>query len=153
MIINNKNFGAERSCTNAFLQCTGDAVVILASDLQDPPELIAEFVKYWQLGYKLVLGQKNSVQDKWLIKNFRKMYYSIMSCLAENGHIKDVTGFCLYDKEVMDLLRWIDDPLPYTRGIICDFGYEVKLVKYDKAERKSGKSSYNFYRYFDTALW
>lgn len=153
VIINNRNFGSERSCTNAFLQCYGDAVIIIAADLQDPPELILEFIQHWEDGYKLVLGQKRTTKDTVIIKKSRELYYKIMGKLSENGHIPNVTGFGLYDKTVMDMLRWLDDPLPYTRGIICDLGYSYYLVQYDKNDRQHGKSSFNYYRYIDTAIW
>ena len=146
VIVNNRNFGVERSSTNAFLQCYGDAAIIIASDLQDPPELIPEFIRHWEAGYKLVLGKKQSTEEKYLIKNARKLYYALLEKISDNGHIKNVTGYGLYDKSVMDMLRWLDDPLPYTRGIICYLGYSYKLVEYGKNERKTGKSSYNYYR-------
>lgn len=153
VILNNRNYGVERSCTNAFMLCTGDAVIQIACDLQDPPELIPKFLHYWEQGYELVLGQKQTTRDKFLTKTCRNIYYKVMSHLSENGHVPNVTGYGLYDKKVMDMLRWMSDPLPYTRGIICDLGYKMKLVPYDKTNRKSGKSSYNMSRYIDTAVW
>ena len=153
VIFNTRNFGVDRSCTNAFLQCQGDAVIQVAADLQDPPELITTFIQYWESGYKVVLGQKRSTKDSLFIGICRKVYYCMMDHLADNGHLSSVTGFGLYDKKVMDILRWMEDPLPYTRGIICDLGMDIKLVPYDKLERKGGKSSYSFMAYLKTAIW
>ena len=153
VLLNARNFGVERSCTNAFLQCSGDAVIQIASDFQDPPEMILEFIHYWEQGFKIVLGQKCSTKDSWIIGTCRKIYYRMMNYLADNGHINNVTGFGLYDKDVMDILRWMEDPLPYTRGIICDLGIEIKLIPYNKLQRQKGKSSYNIKTYLDTAIW
>lgn len=153
VILNTRNFGADRSCTNAFLQCMGDAVIQIAADLQDPPEMIKTFIQYWEDGYKIVLGQKRSTKDSFLIGLCRKAYYAIVCHLTDNVHLRNVTGFGLYDKKVMDILRWMEDPQPYTRGIIADIGMDIKLVAYDKAERKGGKSSYNFWSYVECAIW
>lgn len=153
VILNARNFGVERSCTNAFLECKGDAVIQIAADMQDPPEMIREFIHYWEGGYKIVLGQKQSSKDNWLIGTCRKLFYTLMSHLSDNCHLKNITGFGLYDKAVMDILRWMEDPLPYTRGIICDLGIDIKLIPYNKQERHGGHSSYSFASYLSMVIW
>jgi glycosyltransferase involved in cell wall biosynthesis len=152
VILNVRNFGPGRSGGYALLQAKGDAVIGLASDLQDPPELIPKFLELWEKGYKVVFGQKNASAENGIMFSIRKLYYRIIKKISHGDQLENVTGFGLYDKSVVDMLRWIDDPNPYFRGTIVELGYDVGLVQYVQPRRKRGKSSYNLFSYIDTAI-
>lgn len=152
VILNARNFGPNRSGTYGMLQGTGDAVICIVCDLQDPPEMIPAFLQKWEEGYKVVMGQKTQSRESFLMFRIRKLYYKIMNFLSETEQLSNVTGYGLFDKEVIDMIKWMDDPDPYIRGLITQLGYRWCLVEYTQQERKSGKSSYNFSRYFDFAI-
>ena len=152
VILNARNFGPNRSGSYGMLQGTGDALICLVCDLQDPPEMIPTFLQKWEEGYKVVLGQKTKSKENPLMFQVRKLYYKIMEKLSETEHLTNVTGYGLFDKEVLDMIKWMDDPDPYIRGLVTQLGYKWCLVEYTQQERTSGKSSYNFNRYFDFAI-
>lgn len=152
VIINVRNFGPGRSGGYAVLQAMGDAVIGIACDFQDPPELIPRFLELWEKGYKVVLGQKNKSDESKAMFSIRKTYYRIIQVFSEIKQLENVTGFGLYDKCVVDQFRWINDPDPYFRGTVAELGYEVGLVKYIQPRRRSGVSTYNVFRYLDTAI-
>lgn len=152
VIFNVTNFGPNRSGTYGMLQGSGDALICIVCDLQDPPELIPEFLRKWEEGYKVVLGQKTKSRENPVMFQVRKLYYGLMAGLSETEHLANVTGYGLFDREVLDMIRWMDDPDPYIRGLVTQLGYKWCLVPYTQRERQSGKSSYNFYRYFDFAI-
>ena len=152
VILNARNFGPNRSGSYGMLQGTGDALICIVCDLQDPPEMIPTFLQKWEEGYKVVLGQKPKSKENPLMFQVRKLYYKIMEKLSETEHLTNVTGYGLFDKEVLDMIKWMDDPDPYIRGLVTQLGYKWCLVEYTQQERTSGKSSYNFNRYFDFAL-
>ena len=152
VILNARNFGPNRSGSYGMLQGTGDALICIVCDLQDPPEIIPSFLQKWEEGYKVVLGQKTKSKENPLMFQVRKLYYKIMEKLSETEHLTNVTGYGLFDKEVLDMIKWMDDPDPYIRGLVTQLGYKWCLVEYTQQERTSGKSSYNFNRYFDFAI-
>jgi len=152
IIVNNRNFGHVRSGYHAFLQAKGDAVILMASDLQDPPEMIPEFVRKWEQGYKIVLAQKTSSEESPLFYLVRKTYYNLINRLSEIELLKNVTGFGLYDRRVVEDIRRIDDPYPYFRGLICDLGYERALIPFKQPVRKRGLTKNNFYTLWDLAM-
>ena len=152
VILNARNFGPNRSGSYGMLQGTGDALICIVCDLQDPPEMIPTFLQKWEEGYKVVLGQKTKSKENPLMFQVRKLYYKIMEKLSETEHLTNVTGYGLFDKEVLDMIKWMDDPDPYIRGLVTQLGYKWCLVEYTQQERTSGKSSYNFNRYFDFAI-
>jgi glycosyltransferase involved in cell wall biosynthesis len=152
IIVNNRNFGHIRSGYYAFLQATGEAVIAMASDLQDPPEMIPQFVQKWEEGYKIVLAKKNESEESALFFLVRKIYYSIVSGMSETELEKNVTGFGLYDRKVVEDIRKIDDPYPYLRGLICDLGYERAIVPFKQPTRKRGLTKNNFYTLWDMAM-
>lgn len=152
VILNARNFGPNRSGSYGMLQGTGDALICIVCDLQDPPEMIPTFLQKWEEGYKVVLGQKTKSKENPLMFQVRKLYYKIMENLSETEHLTNVTGYGLFDKEVLDMIKWMDDPDPYIRGLVTQLGYKWCLVEYTQQERTSGKSSYNFSRYFDFAI-
>jgi len=152
VILNVRNFGPGRSCGHAFLQARGDAVIGLACDFQDPPELIPEFISLWEKGYKVVFGQKNKSEENKLMFSVRRLYYGIIQLMAETKQLTNVTGFGLYDRSVVDYFRMMDDPDPYFRGAVTELGYEIGLINYVQPRRRAGKSSYNLVRYIGTAI-
>jgi polyisoprenyl-phosphate glycosyltransferase len=152
VIVNNRNFGALRSGYHAMLQARGDAVVAMASDLEDPPELIPQFLRKWQEGYQIVLAQKRSSEDLALFRFLRKLYYHVVTRLSETPLVKDATGFGVYDRQVIEDIRKIGDPYPYFRGLICELGYSRYLIPFDKPTRKRGITKNNFYTLYDLAM-
>ena len=152
VILNRRNFGQERSPYHAVLQTRGDAVIVLASDLQDPPEMIEQFVQRWEQGFKVVLGVKRTTQESATMALLRKSYYRMMERLSDVRLIQHATGFGLYDRAFIDLLRTLDDPYPYTRGLVAEFGFEAATIPYDKPARKRGVTKNNFYTLYDLAM-
>jgi glycosyltransferase involved in cell wall biosynthesis len=152
IIVNNRNFGHIRSGYHAFLQAKGDAVIVMASDLQDPPEMLEQFVAKWDEGYKIVLAQKTTSDESPLFFLVRKTYYHIINKLSEIELVKNATGFGLYDRRVVEDIRRVDDPYPYFRGLICDLGYERALIPFTQPARKRGFSKNNFYTLWDMAM-
>jgi glycosyltransferase involved in cell wall biosynthesis len=152
LIINSRNFGHIRSPHHAILQSTGDATIWLASDLQDPPELIADFVKKWEEGFKIVMAVKPKSMESPLMFRFRKTYYRYLAKISEVPLVQNATGVGLYDKVVVDWLRKIDDPYPYFRGLIREVGFPVATVDFVQPRRQRGITKNNFYTLYDIAM-
>jgi glycosyltransferase involved in cell wall biosynthesis len=152
VIINVRNFGHIRSPHHAFLEANGDAVIVMVSDLQDPPPLITEFLKQWEAGYKIVLGEKTGSAESGLMFSLRKFYYRFVNRLADVTLLKNVTGFGLYDREVVEQIRALNDAYPYVRGLISELGYPVARIPYHQPNRKSGLTKNNFYTLYDMAM-
>jgi glycosyltransferase involved in cell wall biosynthesis len=154
VIINTRNFGHIRSPYYAMLQAKGDIVISIASDLQDPPELIIDFIKQWEQGYKVVLGQKTSSKENKLMFFIRTLYYRLLNLFNDSGAklLEHCTGFGLYDKEVIDKLRNLNEPYPYLRGLVCELGYELACVQYCQNKREKGKTKNTFYTLYDMAM-
>ena len=152
VILNARNFGHIRSPYYGILQSRGAATIYLASDLQDPPEMIPEFIEQWESGYKLVMAIKPVSKSSPLMHAFRKTYYRFIDKISEVEIINDSTGFGLYDKSVLDKLREINDPYPFLRGLICELGYEVKTIRFVQPRRLRGITKNNFYTLFDIAM-
>ena len=154
VILNARNFGHIRSPYYGMMQADGDAVIYLASDLQDPPELISDFIQKWEQGYKIVLGMKTKSEESFLFFLIRSAYYELISRIADDDTnlVKNCTGFGLYDKKIMDEIRKIDDPYPYLRGLICEIGFEKAFVEFKQPSRKRGVTKNNFYTLYDNAM-
>ena len=152
IIVNARNFGAIRSTYYGLLQAYGDAVVLQFSDLQDPPALISDFIREWEKGYKVVKGIKTSSEESSLFYLIRTLYYFFIAKVAEVKLTGHFTGFGLYDQEVIEILRKLDDPYPYLRGIISELGIKSSEVSYRQKQRKRGISSNNIYRLYDYAM-
>ncbi|MCZ2127154.1 MAG: glycosyltransferase family 2 protein [Anaerolineales bacterium] len=151
-VFNTRNFGHIRSPYYALLQASGDAVITLASDLQDPPERIPEFIAQWENGYKVVIGVKTKSQESGIFYLLRTLYYRGLRSLSDVELIEHFTGFGLYDRQVVDLLRKFDDPYPYFRGLIADLGFPIARVEFEQPRRKRGISKNNFYTLYDMAM-
>ena len=152
VIINTRNFGHIRSPYYGILQSSGDMVVYVASDLQDPPSLIPEFIHKWEEGYKVVMGVKTSSKENHIFSWFRTFYYRMLQRLSEIRLVENATGFGLYDREVIEKLRSLNDPYPYFRGLVADLGYEIATVPFVQPPRKHGITKNNFYTLFDMAM-
>lgn len=152
IIVNAKNFGHIRSPYYGFLQAKGDAVVSIVCDLQDPPVMIEEFIKRWETGYKIVIGVKKNSKENPFMFLTRKFYYNLIDQIAETEHIKNFTGFGLFDKSFVDILRRLDEPYPYFRGLVAELGFERAEIEYEQPERKRGKTKNNFYTLYDMAM-
>ncbi len=152
IIVNTRNFGPIRSPYYGLLQGSGDAVIIMASDLQDPPEIISEFIKRWEEGYKVVIGIKTQSEEFGLFYFLRSLYYRALRNLSDIQLIDNFTGFGLFDKQVVEILRKFDDPYPYFRGLIADIGFEYARIEFTQPRRKRGISKANFYTLYDTAM-
>lgn len=151
-IFNVHNFGSIRSSVYGMLQASGDCVVKMCADFQDPPELLVDFVREWENGHKIVLAIKDGSKEKRYIYAVRKLYYKIIRKISEIEHIDNFVGYGLYDRDFIEILRKINDPMPYLRGIVAELGYKYKAVYYMQPQRRSGKSKFNFYRYYDYAM-
>jgi polyisoprenyl-phosphate glycosyltransferase len=152
LIINSRNFGQVRSPYHALCQATGDAVILMVADLQDPPRMILDFVKHWEEGYKIVLGVKNQSEESAAMFAIRKLFYNLINRLSEVELTKNNTGFGLYDQSIIQILREIDDPYPYFRGLISDIGFESYKISYVQPTRKRGITKNNFYSLYDIAM-
>lgn len=152
LIVNVRNFGHIRSPYYAMLQTTGDACVVIASDLQDPPEIIAEFIKQWELGYKSVLAVKPESEESRLMFGLRKAYYRLIARISEVPLVNNATGAGLFDREVINILRTIQDPYPYFRGLLCEIGFPIALVPFKQPRRQRGVTKNNFYTLYDIAM-
>jgi len=152
IIVNVRNFGHIRSPIHGLLQAKGDAVISIVADLQDPPDMIADFLREWEAGNKVVIGVKMQTHETFILKAIRKFYYHLVTRIANINLFKDFTGFGLYDKVVMDAMRTINDPYPYFRGLICEIGYPVKTIPYIQPARLRGFSKNNLYSLYDMAI-
>ena len=152
IIVNTRNFGHIRSPYHGILQAGGAAVICLASDLQEPPLLIPEFLKWWEQGFKMVRGVKSQSEESALMFAIRKMYYNFINRVSDIKLLKNSTGFGLYDRCVIEELRKIDDPYPYFRGLVSDIGFPSHEIEYTQPTRKRGISKNNFYTLYDIAM-
>jgi glycosyltransferase involved in cell wall biosynthesis len=151
-IVNVRNFGHIRSPYHALLLAQGDAVIGMASDLEDPPELLPEFIRRWERGFKIAIGVRRKHEERGLRPLLRRAYYTLITRISDTEQVQNFTGFGLYDRTVMDILRDIDDPYPYFRGLICEIGFPRSEVPFDKPLRKRGLSKGTFFVYLDSAL-
>ena len=152
IIVNTRNFGHIRSPYHGILQAGGAAVICLASDLQEPPSLIPEFLEWWEQGFKMVRGVKSQSEESALMFAIRKMYYNFINRVSDIKLLKNSTGFGLYDRCVIEELRKIDDPYPYFRGLVSDIGFPSHEIEYTQPTRKRGISKNNFYTLYDIAM-
>jgi len=152
IIVNARNFGPVRSAFYGLRQAYGDAVMFIVADLQDPPELIPALLQKWENGYKIVTAVKNKSRENPLMFGIRKIYYRMLATLSETEQIQNFTGFGLYDKSFVDIMRNIDDSIPYFRGLVSEIGYERAEIKYVQPKRLHGKSKLNFYILYDVAV-
>jgi glycosyltransferase involved in cell wall biosynthesis len=152
VILNARNFGHIRSPFYGLLQADGDAVIYMASDFQDPPDMIPRFISEWEKGAKAVLAIKDSSDESGVFFALRKLYYRLVERLADVRTFQNFTGFGLYDRQVVDYCRSLQDPYPYFRGIIAETGLPTAEVHYHQPARKRGITKNNFYTLYDMAM-
>ena len=152
VIVNIRNFGHIRSPYHGLLAARGDAVIIMASDLQDPPALIPEFLRRWEEGFRVVLAQKTESEEPSVFFFIRRMYYKLASQLADVELLQNVTGTGLYDSEVVQAFRDLRETYPYLRGLIAELGYPVAPVPFRQPQRKRGITKNNFFTLYDIAM-
>ncbi|MGI6012160.1 MAG: glycosyltransferase [Ruminococcus sp.] len=151
-IFNARNFGQMRSPVHGLKQATGDCVIRMCADFQDPVEMIVQFVREWESGYKIVIGVKKASKEKKIMYWIRSCYYKLIKKITDIDHIEHFTGFGLYDKAFVDVVRSLHDPMPYLRGIIAELGFDYKAIPYVQQKRRAGKSKNNFYTLYDYAM-
>jgi polyisoprenyl-phosphate glycosyltransferase len=153
VIVNARNFGHLRSPQHAILEAQGDAVAVLLSDLQDPPELIGEMIREWEQGTPVIVGIKNTSEESGLMYKIRTLYYRAVARLTNVRVFEHFTGFGLYDRTVIDILRSrFRDPYPYFRGMIAEIGLPYKTLHYNQKRRERGITKNNFYTLYDLAM-
>jgi len=153
IIVNARNFGHIRSPYYGLLQTTGDCTISLVADLQDPPEMIPELIAKWEEGYSIVTCVKNKSKENPFMFFLRKMFYNTLEKMSDTNQIKNFTGFGLYDRSFINVLREkIDDPYPYFRGLIAELGYNMTSITYTQPKRLNGKTKNNFFTLYDMAM-
>lgn len=151
-IFNVKNFGQARSPVYGMKQAYGDCVIRMCADFQDPVDMIVQFVREWEKGHKIVIGVKKSSKEKRIMYWIRGCYYKLIKKITDIDHIEQYTGFGLYDKKFVDVVRQLHDPMPYLRGIVAELGFDYKAIPYTQPKRRAGKTKNNFYSLYDIAM-
>lgn len=151
-IFNAKNFGQFRSSHYGMLQSTGDCTILLCCDFQDPIELIPKMVQEWENGYRIIVMQKTRSEENKIMRFLRTCYYKIIHKLSEVEQIEHFTGFGLYDRSFIKVLRDLNDPMPFLRGIVAELGYKIKIMPYTQKKRRAGKTHHNFFTLWDGAM-
>ncbi|MBS1197324.1 MAG: dolichol monophosphate mannose synthase [Proteobacteria bacterium] len=152
LIVNARNFGHIRSPLHGILQAKGDAIITMASDLQDPPELIGAFIEKWEAGYRIAVGVKPTTKETFAMAIVRALYYKTIGRISEIKLIPNFTGFGLYDRSVIEIIRKINDPYPYFRGLIAELGIEYAAIPFEQPKRIRGITKNNFYTLYDMAM-
>ncbi len=151
-IFNTRNFGQARSPVYGLKQAYGDCVIRLCADFQDPPTMIPDFVREWENGWKIVIGVKDSSEESKFTYLIRTSFYKLLKRISDIEHIQQFTGFGLYDRQFVEIVRNLDDPLPYFRGIVAELGYQYKELHYRQPMRRAGRSKNNFISLYDYAM-
>lgn len=153
-IVNVRNFGHIRSPFYGLMQCKGDAVINVVADFQDPPEMIPQFLAKWEEGYKIVIAVKKQSKENRLMFAVRSFFYNVLNKMSDSGEkpVKNFTGFGLYDQKFLSVIRTLEDPYPYFRGMITELGFDRYEMEYTQQERYGGKSKNNFFTLYDLAM-
>ncbi len=152
VILNSRNFGPDRSGINAIMQSCGDAVVAMASDLQTPASMIPAFVEKWEQGHKVVMAVKTSSKESPLVYFLRTLYYQGLASLSDVQLMEHFTGFGLYDRQVIDIVRELHDPYPYFRGLIADIGFAPAVIEFRQPVRLHGRSKSSLMLLYEEAM-
>ena len=151
-ILNAKNFGQFNSPYYGMLQAQGDCVISMCCDFQDPVEMLPGFVREWENGYKIVCGIKSSSKENKIMRFLRNCYYKAIKKMSNVEQIEHFTGFGLYDRSFIEVLRKLDDPTPFLRGIVAELGYKRKDLEYEQQKRRAGKTHNNWFSLYDAAM-
>lgn len=152
LIVNARNFGHIRSPYHGVLQASGDAIIGMASDLQDPPEMLSDLIAAWERGYMIVKAVRSGTEETLAMRMVRGTFYWLIARISDLELTKNYTGTGLYDRRVIDVMREIRDPYPYFRGLVSEIGFEHTEVVFHQARRKRGISANNFYTLYDMAM-
>ena len=152
IIVNARNFGHIKSPYYGMLQADGDVVISLVSDLQDPPELIPDFIKKWEEGYKIVVGVKEKSEENIIMFSIRKLFYKVIDRISDTSQIQNFTGFGLYDRQFMEVLKTVQEPYPYFRGLVSELGFSICQIPYLQPKRSKGNTKNNFFTLYDMAM-
>ena len=152
IIVNTRNFGTVRSPLHGILQAPGDAVILMSADLQDPPHLILDFIKYWLKDFVVVLGVKPESKENSFLFSLRTLYYWFLNKIVDTKISSHATGFGLYDRKFVEEVRKTNDPYPFFRGLVSEFGFSLKTIKYEQPRRERGVSKNNFYTLYDSGI-
>ncbi len=153
IIFNANNVGPNRSGFNALLNASGDAAIPMSSDLQDPPELIAQFIQKWENGYQVVVGIKTQSKENSIMFGIRRFFYWLLSKFSDDDQIiPNFTGFGLYDRKFLDAMKLFSEPAPYIRGLVSKIGFRRTEVEFIQPLRKHGRSKSNFFTLYSTAM-
>lgn len=151
-IFNAKNFGQFNSPYYGMLQTTGECTICMCCDFQDPVEMIPKLVHEWEEGAKIVCAIKTTSKENKLMRFFRTCYYKLIKRMSNVEQIEHFTGFGLYDKEFIEVLRDLKDPTPFLRGIVAELGFKRKDIPYEQQKRRAGKTHNNWYTLYDAAM-
>ena len=151
-IFNARNFGQFNSPYYGLCQTTGDCTINLAADFQDPVELIPTFVAEWEKGYKIVSSIKTASKESVIFRFLRTCYYKLIKKMSDIEQIEHFTGFGLYDRSFIEILRNLNDPIPFLRGIVAELGFIRKNIEYEQQKRRAGKTKNNWYTLYDAAM-
>ncbi|MCC0683606.1 glycosyltransferase family 2 protein [Clostridioides sp. ZZV14-6345] len=151
-IFNSKNFGQFNSPYYGLLQTKGDCTILMCADFQEPISMISKFVNEWEKGYKVVIGKKVASKENKIMYLMRSFYYKLIKRLSDIEQIEHFTGFGLYDKSFINILAQLDDPTPFLRGIVAEFGIKRKEIAYEQEKRRAGKTNNNWYSLYDAAM-
>lgn len=153
-IFNVTNFGQFNSPFHGICSLYGDCVIPICADFQDPVEMIPVFVHEWEKGHKIVSGVKSSSKENGFVYLLRTIYYKLIKNMSSVKMIEHFTGFGLYDQSFIKLLRELNDPLPFMRGIVAEYGdgFNLTTVEYEQPKRRAGKTHNNFYTLYDAAM-
>jgi polyisoprenyl-phosphate glycosyltransferase len=154
VIVNARNFGHIRSPFHGLIQCRGDAVISLVADFQDPPEMIGKFLEKWEEGFRIVIGIKSKSKENPVMFALRRSFYNMLSKASGGGEkpVKNFTGFGLYDQKFISVLRTLEDPYPYFRGLITELGFDRHEIEYTQPQRAGGQTKNNFFTLYDMAM-
>ena len=151
-IFNAKNFGQFNSPYYGILQTSGDCVISMVCDFQDPLELIPQYLEAWEEGYKIVIGVKSKTKEGLIMRGCRTLYYKLLHKMSQVDIIEHFTGSGLYDRDFVEVLRDLKDPTPFLRGIVAELGYRRKEIPYEQPKRRAGKTHNNFFTLYDAAM-
>ena len=151
-IFNAKNFGQFNSPYYGMLQADGDMIINMACDFQDPVYLVEDFVKAWEAGYKIAVAVRDSSADNFMLRTLKTLYYNLIDKFSNIKQIKMFTGYGLYDRSFIDILRKLDDPTPFMRGLVAELGFKIKEIRFKQPKRRAGKTSNNLYTLYDAAM-
>ncbi len=152
LIFNTRNFGQNRSPYYGLLQSTGDCAILMSADFQDPVELIPQFIMEWENGYTIVSAIKATSKENPVIRLLRSAYYNIIHKMSDTEIIEHFTGFGLYDRSFIEFMKQLDDPTPFMRGVVAEYGSKRKEINFEQPKRRAGKSHNNFFTLYDIAM-